>query len=180
MTGQVQLFKNKLGECKKLETSDCLHKTSFEITNLPIFYIFENREGNSPVKMVTGKPYQLTVINKKNQDICLIKTDRCLFTDENQKCDCILFNKTTLFFVEISESKGKKRRGKRADAYLQIEATYNSLKNNLIDLSKFQLNGRICFMHEGMAVTRASENAKKAYFNDILKIYVTEGNGIDF
>ena len=180
MNPQIATFKTMLGDCKYMHTCDCIVKSSYEFTSLSTFYIYdEQQDMQAPVRIVgEGDSYQLTVHNETRDAICLIKTDKCLFTNVHKKCDCILTGKNKYFFVEISEASDKK--AKRNHAIEQLGSTIEILTNNNIDLSTYDTKAIICFKNGRSRPTQAAFNAKKAAFFEKYKISLEEDNQIVF
>ena len=103
----VASLKLALGDCRRLNNSKCALRTSYEMISDVMFYIFDEKD-DEPVRILLAKgESQLTVINGSHEDICIVKTDKCLFTDEIKKCDCILFNSSKAYLVEIKDGRKK-------------------------------------------------------------------------
>jgi hypothetical protein len=171
------ILKELLGDCKHIASSTCTSKSSYECISLSSFYIFDN----NPVKVVdVNERYQLTVKNDANQEICLVKTDKCLFTNEHKKCDCILFSQNKAFFIEISNSSAGQRGKKRKDAVEQLSATIDKLRENNIDLSSYNSKAIICFEREHKYPAQPSKNTQKAIFQEKYNTDLEEGNEIAF
>lgn len=171
------------GNCKRIDTSACLTKSSFEFISKRIFYLYDDRTNELPVRIVDKvADYQLTVSNrnKYDNDICIVKTDKCLFTDRQKKCDCILFNKDKLFFVEISEAGSGNRSNKRRDAVEQLGDTIKVLKANNIDFSTHDTKAIICFKNGSIRPTQPSLNTMRAIFTELHNVSLEEGNAIEF
>lgn len=173
-------LKAAFGECKRNHSSICPSGTSFEIIDSRKFFVFDDRmDDANPVKIVdSDSSYQLTVENKNNTPICLIKTDKCLFTDEHKKCDCILFNTEKYFFVEISDAKNKAV--KRRKAVKQLAITLELYKQSNIDLTMHDLKAIICFRNGQTRPTQPSRNTMRAIFLEDHNVSLEEGNLISF
>ncbi len=181
MNELIASLKATLGDCKRLQTSTCLLKTSYEIITNRIFYILDDRETQLPVRIARKMENHQLTINNKNKyenEICLVKTDKCLFTDAHQKCDCMLFNRFKFFFVEISEAKN--RGTKRKQAVVQLGTTIGILRDNKIDLSAYETKAIICFKNGETRPTRASFSTQREVFRAQYKISLEEGNEISF
>lgn len=177
----VEKFINAVGNCKRSHTSKCILKSSYEIISDRFFFVFDDKDNDpeEPVKIVGDKDdYQLRVQNQDKKEICLIKTDNCLFNDDHQKCDCILISKDACFLVEISESRN--RNGKRNDAVAQLSKTIEVLKDKEIDLSIFNSKAIICFKSKKTKPVQASFNTQRAVFLDQYHISLEEANMISF
>jgi hypothetical protein len=174
-----QLF----GDCKRLDTSECSMRSSYEIITFRTFYVYDERNTQQPVRIVKkNEDYQL-IVNNRHQtenEVCLIKTDKCLFTDQHKKCDCILFSKNKFFFIEISEAGSGNRGKKRKDAVEQLAATIEAIRNSNIDLSNYELKAVICFKGGEIRPTQPSLNTKRALFLEHYNIDLEEGNEIFF
>lgn len=181
MNDKIQAIKNVFGDCKHLETSKCLNKSSFVINNSSTFFIYDNRnDTNQPIQIVAeNDSHQLSVINNNNHEICIIKTDKCLFTDEHKKCDCIIFDAKKLFFIEISEAKN--RNAKRHDAVKQLSTTIELFKESkCINLEQFDKRAIICFKNGITRPTQPSFNSNRALFKEQYQVSLEEGNHISF
>lgn len=173
-----QILKDALGDCKRINTSTCLIKSSYEIISEPIFFVFDDKN-EDPVQIVAEEDYfQLTVVNENNKEVCLVKTDKCLFTDEHKKCDCILFNQSKCFFVEIKDAKT--RSSKRRTAVSQLGCTIEVLRDNNIDFSGHETKAIICFKSGITRPTKPSLNTQRAVFLAKYRISLEEGNQIEF
>jgi hypothetical protein len=178
MNAQITLFKNVFGECKYLNTSPCLQKTSYQTTTSPLFGIFDEKD-EAPVLVVDiNNEHQLKVKNPANGAVCIIKTDKCLFTDETKKCDCILFNNNKLFFVEIKDSNNKSVARRKAAE--QLGVSIELLVQNNIDLTQYETKAIICFKSGATRPTQPSLNTKRAIFLETYNISLEEGNLIEF
>lgn len=181
MNKLILSLRDSLGDCKRIESSVCLRKTSYEIVNNRIFYVYDNTKDEHPIKVVDKMhDYQLTVNNhnKYDNDVCILKTDKCLLTDKHQKCDCIIFNRNKLFFVEISESRQKGN--KRRNAVDQIESTISILRKSNINIERFEVAAIICFKNGKSRPTQASFNANRDAFLERNGIVLDETNEISF
>lgn len=141
----------------------------------------DNNESTHPVRIVNACDiHQLKVKNADKTDICLIKTDKCLFTDEHKKCDCILFNKNKFFLVEISECSTGNKGNKRDKAIKQLGDTIEMLQESGIDLSDYESTAIICFKSGKTRPIQTSFTTKQALFNEQYKIKLGETNFISF
>jgi hypothetical protein len=183
MSLSIETLKQKLGECKRLECRNCLTKSPYETLSKKEFFVFDDRKVEGPVKIVDKhSDYQLTVSNRNRieNEICLIKTDGCLFfTSAHQKCDCVLFNTRKIFFVELSETGASNKSDKRKDAINQLGTTIEKFKENQIDFSDLHSEAIICFK-SGHRPTHTAFNSQKAIFFDKHKVILDEINKISF
>lgn len=181
MEARIEHFKNKLGECKKSE-STCLIKSSFEKLELPLFYVFD-QGGELPVKVVTNEhSYHLTVNNKTGNPVYLVKTDHCLIevVEGLKRCDCIILNSALLYFVEIKDNiKNTQKSKRRKGASEQITATYNHLLGKGIDFSPFKLYATICINGRDSRIPKVSSNTRSEEFRQI-GITLQESNTVTF
>jgi len=175
-----ELLRTKFGDCKFAEVSDC--KGSYEDISAEDFYIYDPLpEDKQPVRIVTvSENHQLKIKNTYKTEVCLVKTDKCLFPDDISKCDCLLFNHSKFFFVEIKSSSTGTRKDKRRDAVLQLGTTIEILINNGIDLSNFDAKAIICFKNENERPIQASRNSRRAEFLEKYRVSLDEGNKISF
>lgn len=180
---KIERLKSIFGDCKRPNTSNCSFATSYEIIGLKEFYIYDNRlDSKQPVTIVKSPEdnFQLSIVNNNEQEICLIKTDKCLFTDEHKKCDCVLFNSNQVFFVEISEASLGSRNSKRRDAVEQLGYTIRLLKDAGVELYKYDSKAIICFKSGITKPTQASNNSNSAIFKEQYGVKLEEGNKIVF
>ena len=178
MNELISILKSSMGDCKRIESSKCLNKTSYEVLNSPIFFIIDEKD-NEPVKIVAeDNDYYLTVRNHNHENICFVKTDKCLFETDHKKCDCIFFNRNKLFFVEISSTKSGNRNRKRNDAVKQLGSTIEKFRESNIDLTSKDKKAVICFKNGQTRPTQPSSNSKRAVFLSMYNISLEEGNEI--
>lgn len=182
----LQKIKDTFGDCKYPTSPTCDNcevKSSYQDILLEKFYIYDSKEDGEkeqPVRRVESTEiYQLTVYNKTDERVTLIKTDKCLLTDNTKKCDCVFINDKQCFLVEISESI-KNRSKKRRKAVKQIEAFIQLCIENNIDLSDCDTKAVICFKHTNERPTKSSNNTRKADFRDNYSIDLIETNHITF
>ncbi|HLK30883.1 MAG TPA: hypothetical protein VKT28_20065 [Puia sp.] len=181
MIEQIGILKNVFGDCTRTDKSNCVSKTSYELINASHFYIVDE-DNNDPVKIVGENDYyQLKITNTEENEICVLKTDKCLFNGGlRRRCDCVLFNDSKYFFVEISEAHKNTRKEKRKNAVEQLEATIEFFKAHDIELSTFSSKAIICFKAIKPFITKASLLSKRAAFYENYKIELEEGNEIEF
>lgn len=175
----LELLKSKFGDCKFLAVSDCMG--SYETTNAAAFCIYDPpNEQNKPVRIVNvNDDYQLNVLNTDNLEVCLVKTDKCLFADLS-KCDCLLFSNKKFFFIEIKSSSSGTRKDKRYAAVGQLDATIKNLNDNGFSLDDYDAKAIICFKHENKYPIQVSRNTRRAEFFEKYKVSLEEGNTIEF
>jgi hypothetical protein len=174
------LLKAHFGDCKYLHTSTCSISSSYQTITDATFYIYD-AEDDRPVQIVAAdKDHQLIVRNTNQINIEFVKTDKCLFTDQISKCDCILYSTSKLFFVEIKWSSSGTRNKKRNKAVEQLAATIEEVIGQGIDLTNYETKAIICFKRQDVYPTRASSNTQKAIFLEKYKVKLEEGNTISF
>ncbi len=168
------------GNCKFRHRCLCTTKSSFEFTEENQFFIYDEKNTEQPVRIVSAdNQFQLTVNNQNTKLICLTKTDNCLLTDDTRKCDCILFDDAKLFFVEIKSVNTKGRHESKKDAVKQLGITI-SLFKNIIDRYNFSVAAVICLKSLRPHITSASTNTARAAFLESYKVRLVEGNVIEF
>lgn len=174
-------LKNIFGDCSFTNNSLCLIKSSYEIISLSKFFVYDDKL-ESPVRIARhNESHQLTVVNGNGKEICLVKTDKCLFRNtSHKKCDCILFTEDKFFFVEISEASAGTRNSKRKDAVEQLSATIELLREKSIDFSSKNVKAVICFKSGQTRPTQPSNNSKRAWFQEQYNVRLEEGNEIVF
>ncbi len=175
----IQLLKEKLGDCRFSERSLCENKTSYHCINEKYFHIYD-ADDKQPVKIVQDGDYQLTINNPLRTTVCVVKTDRCLIQDEDQKkCDCVLFNDSNTYFVEIKNSSSGTRKDKRNKAIQQLGATIEYFETNGIIPNADKSSAIICFKN----FSRIPNAANDTKFNDFArkyKIALEERHTIEF
>jgi hypothetical protein len=176
------LIKKALGNCKFPDRCICEIKNSFERVIDEIFYVFDDgNESKNPVKVVSGDhSYQLTITNKNNKEIFLIKTDKCLITEEIRKCDCIISSDVESYLVEIKSCSSGTRSKARSKAATQLISTINYLHQHQISFIGHKLTALICFKTTEPRITQASRNSARVIFKDNYGVVLKEGNIIDF
>ena len=173
-------LKEVFGDCKRAGTSKCRLNSSYETVSLSNFFVFDD-EDQEPVNILIDKgEAQLIVNNENKEDICLVKTDKCLFSDEHKKCDCILFSNNKVFLVEIKSSAPGNRGSKRREAVIQLGYTIQLLKDNSITLDAHETKAVICFKSGQIRPTQPSLNSQRAVFLEKHNISLEEGNEIIF
>ena len=175
----AEQLKNKFGDCKFAGSSQCSIKSSYHFIDDEVFYIFDSVDAQ-PVQVRNDGAKQLTVLNSSKSEICLVKTDNCLFTSEISKCDCVLISDKKFYFVEIKSGKTGNRKDKRNKAVHQLGATIEHFVNNEIDISARDAKAIICFKSERDYPVSASTNSKRAIFQEKYKVSLEEGNNIEF
>lgn len=175
-------FEDAFGNCKYQEGCVCNTKESYEYIDDGIFYVFdEGGDSETPVKIVNANSvFQLTVKNNGRNSILLIKTDNCLFTDDNSKCDCILSSDSKIFFVEIKSCNAGGRGKSRGKAAEQLKSTIDLLKSKNIDFSSMKSSALICFKSTEPRIIQASRNSSNALFKQNYGVPLEEGNVIEF
>ncbi|MCW3074274.1 MAG: hypothetical protein JWP69_1343 [Flaviaesturariibacter sp.] len=177
------LLQASFGDCKRPATSLCNVRSSYEPVSAPQFFVYDSPDPTStqPSRIVSAdEDFQLTVNNPAESAVWFVKTDKCLFTDEVSKCDCLLFNDQKAFLVEIKTSSPGGRSNKRQRAVVQLAATIETLRAAGIDLTTYEARAIICFKRNDTSPIRASLNTQRALFLDKYKISLEEGNIIDF
>lgn len=179
MKAQLEI---SFGNCKFSHNCICLFKDSFEASSETIFYVYdEGGDSQQPVKIVSkNEKFQLTVNNETNKQVCLTKTDKCLFTDETSKCDCLLFDDVQLYFIEIKSCSSGSRSNRRRTASNQLRQTIEHFRLNNIDFSKYKATALICFKSVEPKIIQASRNSASAIFKEQYGVLLEEGNVINF
>jgi hypothetical protein len=107
----------------QIDTNSCL-----EIIVDKEFEIYDCSEKDTTC--TTGRCYirengQFRVINNQKKEIGFLAIDKCIFfdNDEFQKCDCLVFDKNTICFIEIKDCivNQRKKRKKTAKAQLLLK-----------------------------------------------------------
>ncbi len=163
----LQQLKERLGDCKFSDKSFCENKSSYHHINEEEFYIYD-ADDNQPIRIVRNGDYQLKVFNSLSSDICVVKIDRCLLKDQDQKkCDCVLFDESKMYFVEIKSSSPGTRKDKRNKAILQLGATIEYFETKGISLNSIESVAIICFKN----FSRTPNAANDTKFGDFARKY---------
>ncbi|MCK5720728.1 MAG: hypothetical protein KAH84_12385, partial [Thiomargarita sp.] len=125
--------------------TQCLTNNCLEDINSSSFEVVDDKQ-NSPCRSLTdGKFGQFKIENPDKYLLHFLKIDHCiLFEQDGKKCDFAVFNADELIFVELktieknSSNEHGKRNQKKRDAYIQLENTLETFKNEKIDLSSYQ------------------------------------------
>lgn len=175
-----QLLKEKFGDCKFQHIKEC--SGSYVRTVETEFFIYDPpHEWNEPVKIVNAdEEYQLTVTNVEGKNICLVKTDKCLFTDSVSKCDCLLFSENQFYCVEIKSGGSGKIGDRKRKAKEQLGKTIEHLRDNDFDLSKFAVTAVICIKNYTRSIIQASEQSAKVKFQDTYGVSLEVKDRIEF
>jgi hypothetical protein len=105
----VESLKVAFGDCK-YDSCVCNTRSSYLNISSPEIFIYDE----NPIQIAkSDQPFQLKVLNPDGHEICIIKTDHCLFTDQTKKCDCVIFDNSICYFVEIKTGKNRKELRKR-------------------------------------------------------------------
>jgi len=180
-----ETLNDAFGDCHRQRSTPCKIATSYIETDRAEFYIFDDAENvKRPVTILEEKgDSQLTIINSHGFHIHIVKTDNCLFSsaDGHKRCDCILFNETRIYLVEIKNSGKSTRSAARDKAILQLGDTIDLLKNNGIIPTIQQIFAVICFkLIDKHQVTNTTNSTRRILFFEKYNIDLLEGNVILF
>lgn len=98
------------------------------------FFILDDTE-NKPA-YINYEKGQFMIIKKIDNEISFLKIDNCLkFENDDQKCDCAVFDNNTFCFIELKTMTSdktpiKNKRRKKAES--QLKNTINNFENNEI------------------------------------------------
>jgi hypothetical protein len=171
-----------LGNCKFSQLCNCTVPNSFESERAPIFYLFdEGGPSEKPVKITyVQKGSQLTVNNSKSKEIQLVKLDKCLIDKDMSKCDCLLFDPSQLFFIELKSSNAGSRARNRKKAREQLGKTIKLLRYHGIDFGDYRCRAIICFKSTEPRIVNSASNSARAEFLQQFDVELEEKNLIDF
>lgn len=99
-----------------------------------------------------------TVENRLDKSVHFLAVDHCILWDSDpQKCDFILFDQTTLCFVEVKTASMRQRKAQRKKAKDQLLATIRQFREEL-PCKNEQLEAYVCVLSdvEGRPINRAS------------------------
>jgi hypothetical protein len=106
----LESLKVAFGDCKYVSCA-CNTRSSYLNISRPEIFIYDEKDEN-PIQITeSDQPFQLKVLNPNSQEICIIKTDHCLFTDQTKKCDCVIFDTSLCYFVEIKKQERIEKNG---------------------------------------------------------------------
>lgn len=174
----IAALKNAFGDCCML-SSNCEVKSSYEVYNISTLFI-KDQGPQLPVIICDKSECELTVIKKSNDPIHLVKMDSCLIPHSESKCDCILFNTSKLFLIELKTSCVKQRKDARKDAVTQLTNTLELLRRRGVPLSQNDVQAIICFRSDKTYPVMASRNAMRAKMYEDYRVWLNEGNEVIF
>lgn len=117
-----------------IEEKKCLESTileTFEIYDHPL-------DQRCYIDGLFDKEFE--VINKNGDKIFFVAMDACLFSStDGSRCDCIVFNKDTICFIELKKCKKKNLSTNQNSAEKQLKATLDFFhQHNLIKEKKIE------------------------------------------
>jgi len=169
--------------------SRCLSNNCLEEISSRAFEIVDDKpELKLPCRRVSSNG-EFKVKNPHGRLLHFLKIDHCILLsiDPEKRCDFAVFSDNEMIFVELktikecSKTNSKKRRGKRNEAYGQLENTLKIFLNReKIDLSIYQNNQKLFVIVSILALDRptkmpsvktANQNAQVRFegYNAILK-----------
>lgn len=100
--------------------------------------------------------------------------------DDTKKCDCILFDDSSLFFAELKASSSGTRSTKRKKAKEQLAAMLDVFKTKNINTNGYKLFAIIAFKSTEPRIINTSSQTDKANFLSTYNTHLLEQNVIDF
>lgn len=115
------------------------------------------------------------VINHNNQNIRFLAIDKCLFFDSDKfkRCDCLLYNKEYLCFIEIKKvNTARNRNSAKKAARAQLYSTITIFKEKM-DLENRIVEAYLCVGYKptNPATLASSQSAKVAFENLKARLY---------
>jgi hypothetical protein len=120
--------------------------------------------------------WNLCLENNRLKEILLLENEFSVMKNElSKKCDWVIFENNTIFFIESKDVKPRSRNKERKDAIKQLIATINFYQSK-IDLSKLTIFSQICFKSNSKII-KTGDQARKIIFKQLNSEF-TEGNYI--
>lgn len=122
--------------------------------------------------------WNLCLENNSLKEILLLENEFSVMKNEaSKKCDWVIFENNTIFFIESKDVKPRSRNKERKDAIKQLIATINFYQSK-IDLAKLTIFSQICFKSNSKII-KTGDQARKIIFKQLNSEF-TEGNYIKF
>ena len=118
---------------------------------------------------------QFKVINSLEKEISFLAIDKCLFFDNDKfkKCDCLVFDKDTICFIEIKACKFKQRKSNKKTAISQLKSTIDIFRKEF-DIDK-KIEAYLCIGMNPENPPRASSSDRILEFEEELDTQLLEG-----
>ena len=118
---------------------------------------------------------QFKVINILEKEISFLAIDKCLFFDNDKfkKCDCLIFDKETICFIEIKACKFKQRKSNKKTAISQLKSTIEIFRKEF-DIDK-KIEAYLCIGMNPENPPRASSSDMILEFEEELDTKLLEG-----
>ena len=118
---------------------------------------------------------QFKVINILEKEISFLAIDKCLFFDNDKfkKCDCLLFDKENICFIEIKACKFKQRKSNKKTAISQLKSTIEIFRKEF-DIYK-KIEAYLCIGMNPENPPRASSSDRILEFEEELDTKLLEG-----
>ena len=118
---------------------------------------------------------QFKVINSLEKEISFLAIDKCLFFDNDKfkKCDCLVFDKETICFIEIKACKFKQRKSNKKTAISQLKSTIEIFRKEF-DIDK-KIEAYLCIGMNPENPPRASNSDRILEFEEELDTKLLEG-----
>ena len=118
---------------------------------------------------------QFKVINSLEKEISFLAIDKCLFFDNDKfkKCDCLLFDKENICFIEIKACKFKQRKSNKKTAISQLKSTIEIFRKEF-DIDK-KIEAYLCIGMNPENPPRASSSDMILEFEEELDTKLLEG-----
>ena len=124
-----------------------------------LFYVYDHSiEGRCYAHTNPDEVIQFTVENTSDKPVHFLAVDHCILTDSDpKKCDFILFDQTTMCFVEVKTASMRQRKVQRKRAKEQLTAIIQRFREEL-PCENEQFEAYVCVLSEveGRPINRAS------------------------
>jgi hypothetical protein len=149
----------------------------YKTLNNSIYYLEDIKDDITKFKS-EEEYWNLCIENFNTKEFLLLENEYSIMKNENtKKCDWVIFENNTIFFIESKDVKPRSRNKERKDAIKQLIATINFYQSK-IDISKLTIFSQICFKSNSKII-KTGDQARKILFKQLNSEF-TEGNYITF
>lgn len=165
-----------IGGCTNTKCA-CKEKNDpfIELEDREVFIYDDDGEGKEQPCQLVGREdkYQITVVNQINKPFTFVKFDACLITDDQKRCDALVYSNEQFYFLEIKDTTVKGRRKARKEAIKQLAASIQRFDN--IEFKERELFAVIGFATPKRWVTDASSKTEQVRFMENYGVKLKEG-----
>jgi hypothetical protein len=142
-----------------------------------VYYLEEIKDSITQFKS-EEEYWNLCLENENLKEILLLENENSVMKEEvTKKCDWVLFENNSIYFVESKDVKPRNRNKERKDATKQLIATIEFYQSK-IDLNSLSIFSQICFQSKSKVI-KAGDQARKVLFKQYHSEF-SEGNLIKF